>query len=83
MVCPKCQSAAVTVIPAAVHLFRNVLRTLSHPPMTPAPDIRVCMDCGCSEFSIPKGWLAAGWLRSHRPQAQGALKTFPSNASAA
>lgn len=84
MVCPKCDSGAVTVIPAEIHLFRNVLRTLSHPPMTPAPDIRVCIDCGWSEFSIPKAWLAAGWLRSHRLQpAQGNLKAFPSSASAA
>jgi len=37
--------------------------------MTPSPDIRVCLDCGWSEFSIPHSWLSAGWLRSLRPQA--------------
>jgi len=68
MVCPKCSSGALTVIPAEVRLFRNVLRTLSHPPMTPSPDIRVCLDCGWSEFSIPQTWLDAGWLRPARPQ---------------
>jgi hypothetical protein len=68
MVCPKCQSAALTVVPAEVRLFRNSPRTLSHPPMTPSPDIRVCLDCGCSEFVIPRAWLSAGWLRSLRPQ---------------
>ncbi|HWB54777.1 MAG TPA: hypothetical protein VG722_11315 [Tepidisphaeraceae bacterium] len=36
--------------------------------MTPSPDIRVCLDCGWSEFVIPRAWLAAGWLRSLRPQ---------------
>jgi hypothetical protein len=68
MVCPKCQSAAVSIIPAEVRLFRNIPRTLSHPPMTPSPDIRVCLDCGWSEFVIPRAWLSAGWLRSLRPQ---------------
>lgn len=68
MVCPKCESVAVIVVPAEVRLFRNVPRTLSHPPMIPSPDIRVCIDCGRSEFSIPQEWLAAGWLRPLRPQ---------------
>ena len=68
MICPKCQSAAVSLIPAEVRLFRNSPRTLSHPPMTPSPDIRVCLDCGWSEFVIPRAWLSAGWLRSLRPQ---------------
>jgi hypothetical protein len=68
MVCPKCESGAITVIPAEVRLFRNAPRTLSHPPMTPAPDIQVCLDCGWSEFAIPQSWLDAGWLRPLRPQ---------------
>jgi len=68
MVCPKCQSTALSLIPAEVRLFRNSPRTLSHPPMTPSPDIRVCLDCGWSEFVIPRAWLSAGWLRSLRPQ---------------
>jgi hypothetical protein len=67
MICPKCQSGSVSIIPAEIRLYRNCLRTLSHPPMTPSPDIRVCLDCGWSEFSIPRSWLAAGWLRSMRP----------------
>lgn len=84
MACPKCQSAALCVIPAEVRLYRNTLRTLSHPPMTPSPDILVCLDCGWSEFSIPKSWLSAGWLGSlrshpvhHRPE------TVPANMSTA
>ncbi len=68
MMCPKCQSAAVSVVPAEVRLFRNSPRTLSHPPMTPSPDICVCIDCGWSEFVIPHAWLSAGWLRSLRPE---------------
>jgi hypothetical protein len=36
--------------------------------MNPPPDIQVCLDCGFSEFSIPRSWLAAGWLRSARNQ---------------
>jgi len=68
MICPKCQSDALAVVPAEVRLYRNSPRTLSHPPMTPSPDIRVCLDCGWSEFVIPRSWLSAGWLRSLRPQ---------------
>jgi len=68
MTCPKCQSDALALVPAEVRLYRNSPRTLSHPPMTPSPDIRVCLDCGWSEFVIPRSWLSAGWLRSLRPQ---------------
>lgn len=68
MVCMKCQSAALSLIPAEIRLYRNRPRTLSHPPMTPSPDILVCLDCGWSEFSIPHAWLSAGWLGSLRPQ---------------
>jgi hypothetical protein len=67
MVCPKCQSGAIEIVPAEIRLYRNGPRTLSHPPMTPSPDIQVCLDCGWSEFSIPRSWLSAGWLRSLRP----------------
>jgi len=68
MNCPKCQSASLSLIPAEIRLYRNSHRTLSHPPLTPSPDIQVCLDCGWSEFLIPRSWLAAGWLRSMRPQ---------------
>ena len=37
--------------------------------MTPSPDVAVCLDCGWSEFSIPRSWLSAGWLRSMYPVA--------------
>jgi hypothetical protein len=59
MVCPKCQSESISVIPAEVRLYRNPMRTMSHPPMTPSPDVRVCLDCGWSEFAIPGAWLSA------------------------
>jgi hypothetical protein len=69
MICPKCESASLSIVPAEIRLYRNSPRTLSHPPLTPSPDIRVCLDCGWSEFSIPRSWLSAGWLRPLRPQA--------------
>lgn len=62
VVCSNCHSDSVMVVPAEVRLYRNQPRTLSHPPMNPSPDIRVCIDCGWSEFSIPHAWLSAGWL---------------------
>jgi hypothetical protein len=64
MTCPKCQSDSVSIIPAEIRLYRNSPRTLSHPPLTPSPDVRICLDCGWSEFSVPRSWLSAGWLRS-------------------
>jgi hypothetical protein len=67
MNCPKCLSGSISIVPAEIRLYRNGPRTLSHPPMTPSPDIRVCLDCGWSEFSIPSSWLSAGWLHSARP----------------
>jgi len=69
MICPKCQSSSLSIIPAEIRLYRNSPRTMSHPPMTPSPDIQVCLDCGWSEFSIPKSWLSAGWLRTSGPVA--------------
>jgi hypothetical protein len=70
MVCPKCQSSSLSVIPAEIRLYRDMPRTMSHPPIHPSPDIRVCLDCGWSEFSIPRSWLSGGWLRSTRLQAE-------------
>jgi len=67
MTCPRCQSSSVSVIPAEIRLYRNSPRTLSHPPVTPSPDVQICLDCGWSEFSVPRSWLSAGWLRTARP----------------
>ncbi|MGA2890558.1 MAG: hypothetical protein ABSE51_21170 [Terracidiphilus sp.] len=67
MTCPKCQSSSLSIVPAEIRLYRNCHRTLSHPPMTPSPDVKVCLDCGWSEFSIPRSWLSAGWLRTMHP----------------
>ena len=78
MICPKCQSAFLVVIPAEIRLYRNRHRTLSHPPVTPSPDITVCLDCGWSEFAIPRAWLAGGWLRSMRSEAVPAQATTTS-----
>jgi hypothetical protein len=39
---------------------------MSHPPMSPQPDIQICLDCGFSEFLVPKKWLSAGWLQPER-----------------
>ena len=78
MICPKCQSGAVSQIPAEVRLYRNGPRTLSHPPMNPSPDVHVCLDCGWAEFAIPHSWLSAGWLQSLRPAANpGATSITP------
>lgn len=72
MVCPKCQSNAVSVVPAEIRLYRNFPRTLSHPPLTPSPDVYVCLDCGWAEFSVPRSWLSAGWLRPAQTEAPSA-----------
>jgi len=71
------------MIPAEVRLYRNILRTLSHPPMTPSPDIMVCLDCGWAEFSIPDSWLAAGWLHALRPAPPDDKELAASGAAAA
>jgi hypothetical protein len=42
--------------------------------MNPSPDIHVCHGCGWSQFEIPKRWMAAGWLNSHRPVRQEAVQ---------
>lgn len=83
MVCPKCQSGSVSMIPAEIRLYRNSPRTLSHPPMTPSPDVLVCLDCGWAQFSIPRSWLSAGWLRSMHPQAVSIMTEIKSSDIAA
>ena len=65
MACPKCQSESLSQIPAEIRLYRNHTRTLSHPPLSPSPEVLVCLDCGWAEFSIPQSWLDAGWLRQN------------------
>ena len=76
MVCPKCQSSSVSLVPAEIRLYRNAPRTLSHPPMSPSPDISVCLDCGWSEFMIPHSWLAAGWLHPLPPPEKKRLESI-------
>jgi hypothetical protein len=66
MVCPTCHNGTLVVIPAEIRLYRNSPRTLSHPPMTPSPDIHICLECGAAEFTVPQSWLSAGWLGSKR-----------------
>jgi hypothetical protein len=68
MVCPTCHNGILVVIPAEIRLYRNSPRTLSHPPMTPSPDVRVCLECGWAEFTVPREWLSAGWLGLKRPK---------------
>jgi hypothetical protein len=68
MVCPNCVSRSVEVVPAEIRLYRDGPRKLSHPPLKPSPDILVCLDCGWAEFSIPRAWLSAGWMRPTRPK---------------
>ena len=62
MVCPTCHTGSLVSIPAEIRLYRNSPRTLSHPPMTPSLVVRVCVDCGWVEFTVPQSWLSAGWL---------------------
>jgi len=68
MICPNCKNGSLVLIPAEVRLYRNSARMLPHPPMTPSPDIHICMDCGWAEFKIPQAWLSAGWLAGLRNQ---------------
>jgi hypothetical protein len=76
MVCPKCKSGALSLVPAEIRLYRNAPRTMSHPPMTPAPDVHICVDCGYSEFAVPPAWLAAGWLQPAKPKAPVSVPTL-------
>ena len=82
MDCPKCQSGSVSVVPAEIRLYRNSSRTMSHPPVTPSPDVCVCLDCGWAELSIPQSWLLAGWLRPLPPE-RARIEAMPSSSSVA
>lgn len=75
MVCSKCKSGALSTVPAEIRLYRNTPRTMSHPPLSPQPDVQVCLDCGNAEFAIPEKWLAGGWLQALRPKAPVSIPT--------
>lgn len=66
MICKKCYSEEVAAFPADIRLYMNRARTVSAAPLSPAPEIAVCLNCGFSEFVIAPGWLSAGWLRPFR-----------------
>jgi len=66
MICPRCKSQSVAKAPAEIRLYRNCTRRLSLPPLTPAPEVLLCADCGWAEFQIPQEWMAAGWLRQSK-----------------
>ena len=68
MRCLNCQSEAIVLIPAEIRLYRNKPRSLSLPPLSPHPDVKVCLDCGWSAFSIPHSWFSGDWVRSIRAQ---------------
>jgi hypothetical protein len=69
-------------MPAEIRIYRNGPRTQSHPPVSPSPDIHVCMECGWSEFVIPSTWIST-WLKPQprRPEplplAQKPLRPIP------
>lgn len=68
MACSHCQSNSVLTIPAEIRLYRDAPRMLSHPPMNPSPDVRICTECGWAEFPVPASWLAAGWIKPARQE---------------
>jgi hypothetical protein len=76
MTCKSCQSQSMSSFPADVRFYVNGSRTMSAPPMSPSPKVMVCLSCGSSEFTVPAGWLASGWLRPiESPVAFGVLTT--------
>jgi hypothetical protein len=66
--CKQCQSESCTVFPADVRVYLNGARTVSAPPINPAPTITMCLECGWSEFSVASSWLAARWLKPLKPE---------------
>ena len=69
MICPKCNSDSCVTMPAEIRLYRNGPRTLSHPPVSPSPDIHICTDCGWSEFTIPTTWIT-DWIKPQPRRAE-------------
>ena len=67
--CKQCQSENCAVFPADVRIYLNGARSFSAPPINPAPNVVICMECGWSEFLTPLSWLSARWLRPIQPPA--------------
>ena len=62
MNCPKCNSVHLATAPAQIQLYTNRALTMSHPPVSPTPEVLLCEECGWAEFRIPQSWLEAGWF---------------------
>lgn len=61
--CKKCECESCAVFPAEVRIYLNGARTVSAPPISPSPNIVICLKCGWSEFHTSAHWLAGRWLR--------------------
>jgi hypothetical protein len=58
MSCKSCQSQNQTLFPSEICIhFPDGLQALDNQPVMVFPQLRVCLNCGFTEFSIPEAEL--------------------------
>ncbi len=63
MACRSCGSENQTQFVAEINIHFSGLRNLDKPGVLVFPKLLVCLDCGVSQFTVPKGEL--GLLRGN------------------
>jgi hypothetical protein len=61
--CKHCMAENCAIFPADVRIYLNGARSVSAPPINPAPNVVICLECGWSEFVVAPSWLAARWIK--------------------
>jgi hypothetical protein len=58
MNCPLCASPNLAELTAEINLHFSGLRNLHEPSLLVFPKVEVCLDCGCSRFTMAQPELA-------------------------
>lgn len=57
MPCTSCESHNQAEFPAEMNLHFRGLRNIDNPGVLMFPEVSVCLECGCSKFTIPEAEL--------------------------
>lgn len=73
MSCLSCASRNQLKLSVEMNMHFPGLRNLDKPSVWLFPDVFVCLDCGCSQFSVPTAELALVAEGAPKEKAQGVV----------
>jgi hypothetical protein len=71
MSCTSCQSVNQAVFPAEINIHFPGLEGLDKPTVWAFPYLLVCMDCGCTQFTMGESQLRQLSTSAFRAQSKG------------